>query len=80
MLGTFFLLIGIFAITDKRNHIPDSNISDIKIGLKPFLIGVLLWAVGTCLGINCGYAINPARDFGPRLFTAMAGWGKQVFE
>ena len=72
MFGTFLLLIGIFAVTDSKN-------SEVKAGLKPFLIGTILWAIGSSFGMNAGYAINPARDFGPRVFTAMAGWGKQVF-
>ena len=57
----------------------DSNNSEPKAALKPFLIGVILWAVGTSFGINCGYAVNPARDLGPRIFTAIAGWGSDVF-
>ncbi|TNN67014.1 Aquaporin-3 [Liparis tanakae] len=31
------------------------------------------------MGFNSGYAVNPARDLGPRLFTAVAGWGTEVF-
>ena len=36
-------------------------------GLSPFLVGCLVWAIGLSLGATTGYAINPARDFGPRL-------------
>jgi MIP family channel proteins len=72
LFGTFILLIGIFAITDSKN-------SEVTSGLKPFMIGVVLWAIGSSFGMNAGYAVNPARDFGPRLFTAIVGWGPQVF-
>ena len=40
---------------------------------------LLVVAIGVAFGFNAGYAINPARDFGPRLFTAVAGWGGGVF-
>ena len=39
------------------------------------LVGLLVVAIGVAFGFNAGYAINPARDFGPRLFTFVAGWG-----
>ena len=69
VVGTAFLLIFVVAITDSRNLLPGSN-------LPPLIIGFAVFAVGTSFGPNTGYAINPARDFGPRLFSFFAGWGK----
>ncbi|HEY7547825.1 MAG TPA: MIP family channel protein, partial [Blastocatellia bacterium] len=70
--GTAILMLVILAITDARNNAPSSN-------LAPLLIGLLVVAIGMCFGFNAGYAINPARDFGPRLFTFVGGWGAEVF-
>ena len=69
IVGTAFLLIFVVAITDSRNQLPGAN-------LPPLLIGFAVFAVGTSFGPNTGYAINPARDFGPRIFAWIAGWGK----
>jgi len=69
IVATAFLLIFIVAITDSRNSLPGSN-------LAPLIVGFAVFAVGTSLGANTGYAINPARDFGPRLFAYFAGFGK----
>ncbi|MBS1816350.1 MAG: MIP family channel protein [Acidobacteria bacterium] len=71
-LGSALLMGVILGITDSRNS-PAPN------GLAPVLVGLLVVAIGAAFGWNTGYAINPARDFGPRLFTAMAGWGGEVF-
>jgi glycerol uptake facilitator protein len=71
-LGTAVLLFGVRAITDRRNASPGAN-------LEPVLIGAIVWAIGLSLGGLTGYAINPARDFGPRLASAMLGWGMSVF-
>lgn len=73
ILGTAMLLLCIFALVDKRNMAPQSN-------MGPLLVGGVVFMIGMSFGSNCGYAINPARDFGPRLFTYVAGWGGQVFE
>lgn len=66
------MLILICAITDTRN-------CGVSPGLAPLLVGLTVVAIGMCMGFNCGYAINPARDLGPRFFTAIAGWGFEVF-
>ncbi len=68
IIGTALLLLMIFAITDERNQ-PPAN-------LAPILIGLVVVAIGMSFGGMHGYAINPARDFGPRLFTALAGFKK----
>ena len=71
-VGTALLMGVILGITDSRN-------SPAPAGLTPVVVGLLVVAIGASFGWNTGYAINPARDFGPRLFTAMAGWGGDVF-
>src|SRR5262245_4112357 len=71
-LGTAMLLIGARAVADGRNAWPGMN-------LEPVLVGAVVWAIGLSLGGLTGYAINPARDFGPRLASAVFGWGSSVF-
>ncbi|XP_008996586.1 aquaporin-7 isoform X3 [Callithrix jacchus] len=48
-------------------------------GTQALVIGILVVTIGMSLGMNTGYAINPSRDLPPRIFTFIAGWGKQVF-
>jgi glycerol uptake facilitator protein len=69
IVGTAILLILICALIDERNNAPTAN-------LGPFLIGMVVLAIGLSIGTNAGYAINPARDFGPRLWTFLLGWGR----
>ena len=72
IFGTAILLFCVRGITDNRN-------SKLPSYLQPFLVGLCVVGLGTSLGLNCGYAINPARDFGPRLFTLMVGYGTDTF-
>jgi MIP family channel proteins len=72
IVGTALLIAGIFALTDARNNAVPGN-------LAPAAVGALVLLIGATFGYNAGYAINPARDFGPRVFTALAGWGGAVF-
>lgn len=72
VFGTFILIGCILAVTDHRGMKPHK-------GLMPIALGAIVFAIGTCWALNCGYAINPARDLAPRAFTAMAGWGVEPF-
>jgi MIP family channel proteins len=72
VVGTMLLMAGIMAVTDQKNVAPPA-------WLTGPLVGLLVVAIGMAFGFNAGYAINPARDFGPRLFTFVAGWGPAVF-
>ena len=66
--GTAFLLMFVCALIDRRNLAPKAN-------MTPLLVGLAVLAIGNSLGANSGYAINPARDFGPRLLAFIAGYG-----
>jgi glycerol uptake facilitator len=68
IIGTAILLFLILAITDLRNTSPAAN-------LAPVVIGLLVVAIGMAFGTDAGYAINPARDFGPRLAEFITGYG-----
>ncbi len=67
VIGTGLLLLLVFAITDEFNSPPGAN-------MAPLMVGLVVVAIGMSFGGMHGYAINPARDFGPRLFTAVAGF------
>ncbi|ACZ85413.1 MIP/aquaporin family protein [Streptosporangium roseum] len=68
IIGTAILLFLILAVTDLNNTAPAAN-------LAPFIIGLIVVAIGMAWGTNAGYAINPARDFGPRLASFLTGYG-----
>jgi glycerol uptake facilitator protein len=70
-VGTALLVGLIFAITDGRNQPVQGN-------LNPLIIGFLIVAIGLSFGLNTGYAINPARDFGPRLWIAIVSGGASL--
>jgi glycerol uptake facilitator protein len=69
VVGTAFLLMFVAALTDRRNLLPKAN-------LTPFMVGIGVAAIGLSFGTNAGYAINPARDFGPRMWAYITGWGQ----
>jgi len=63
IIGTFVLVFGVLAIS--------ANAGPAQSGVTPLLIGLLVWGIGLSLGAPTGYAINPARDLGPRLAHAL---------
>jgi glycerol uptake facilitator len=68
VIGTAILLFLILAVTDLKNSAPGAN-------LTPFIVGLIVVAIGMAWGTDAGYAINPARDFGPRLAEFFTGYG-----
>ncbi|NXK18096.1 AQP10 protein, partial [Arenaria interpres] len=72
VIGTGVLIVGLLAIMDTRNKA-------VPKGLEPVVVALLVLSIELSMGSNCGCPMNPARDFGPRLFTYVAGWGAEVF-
>jgi len=70
-VGTALLVGLILAIVDGKNQPVQAN-------LNPMIIGFLIVAIGASFGLNTGYAINPARDFGPRLWIAIVSGGASL--
>jgi aquaglyceroporin related protein len=71
-IGTFILVFVVFAISDRYN-------TALHPSLVPLAIFFSILGIGASFGMQTGYAINPARDLGPRIMTAMVGYGSQVF-
>ncbi|MFG3599871.1 MIP/aquaporin family protein [Micromonospora chersina] len=67
IIGTAILLFLVLAVTDARNSLPGGN-------LAPLIVGLIVVAIGMAFAANAGYAINPARDFGPRLASFLTGY------
>lgn len=67
VLGTAILLFLIFTVIDEHNNPSPAYVT-------PLLVGLIVLAIGMSFGAMHGYAINPARDLGPRLFTVLAGF------
>jgi glycerol uptake facilitator protein len=68
-IATLLLIIGLGAISFYGTANPENE--GFATGLSPYLVGILVWSIGLSLGGTTGYAINPARDLGPRLAHAV---------
>jgi len=68
IIGTIILVLGVLAILTPKNLNPAHGWD---VGFGPCLVGIIVWAIGLSLGGPTGYAINPARDLGPRLGHAV---------
>lgn len=69
---TAVLMALILALTDDGNGVPRG-------AMAPLLIGLLVAVIGGATGPLTGFAMNPARDFGPKVFAFLAGWGEIAF-
>ena len=68
IIATFVLVLGVMAIITPENLLPNLGFKE---ALSPCLVGVMVFAIGLSLGGPTGYAINPARDLGPRIAHAI---------
>ncbi len=87
LIGTALLVFGVLAIAANAQMLRKPGNIDLSVvfstGLQPMLVGFLVWGIGLSLGGPTGYAINPARDLGPRIAHAIlpiagkgdADWG-----
>jgi glycerol uptake facilitator protein len=66
IIGTFVLIVVAGGITSKLVLSTGA-----AAGVSPYLVGCLVWSIGLSLGATTGYAINPARDLGPRIAHAV---------
>ncbi len=71
VVGTAILVFVVFALTTASNNPPLAN-------LGPVVVGLVVVGIGMAWGANAGYAINPARDLGPRLATLVTGYGEAL--
>jgi aquaglyceroporin related protein len=69
--STALLVFIVFAITGPRSNIPAAAI--------PAMLFVTVLAIASGFGMQTGFALNPARDLGPRILSAMVGYGGDVF-
>ena len=82
-IGTFMLVFGALFIVSPNISIVGTEVQNFGLGaLDALPVGILVWVIGISLGGTTGYAINPARDFGPRLVYQLlprknkdADWG-----
>jgi glycerol uptake facilitator protein len=73
IVGTAILVFVVFALTTASNNPPLAN-------MGPVVVGLLVVGIGMAWGANAGYAINPARDFGPRLASFVTGYQTAMFD
>jgi glycerol uptake facilitator protein len=71
IIGTFVLVFGVFGITANAGSVPGGAAAVIATGINPLLVGLIVLGIGLSLGGPTGYAINPARDLGPRIAHAV---------
>ena len=69
VLGTMILAMVVFAVSDDRNKVPPPA------GMAAVFIGLTVACLISVIAPLTQACFNPARDFGPRLFAALAGWG-----